>query len=1377
VKIADLFVDLHLDTGAFERELRTALASASSKDVHIKVDADTRKASREVQNLDRNVKKATSGINVFSGRLALMADALLALGPAAVGAVAVAIPALTAMGQAALATGGAVGTMVLAFHGVGDALKSISKARTDPSIANLQKMHDALKELSPEAREFAIKLSGMGDVIDELQASAGKELFSGLSDGLDAASDRLPDINDLLEEFGSILGDLGAQTGAALASDRWDVLFTFLKTTGRPTLQALADTTGNVAHGFIEILDAFAPLSTGGLDWMADVTGHFDDWATGLDKTEGFQDFVEYVRETGPQVADTLGALALAIVDIGKAAAPLSGPVLKAIEALAKGLSAVADSGVGPALITASIGMRLFSRASQALSGPISTVTAGFADIKKSVTPATTALGKFKTGIGGLVSGNRGLIGSGGLAVAATTSSEAVGILSGALGGAAIGSFAGPWGTAIGAVVGGIGGFLAASKNAQDELSEWDRLAGTAGVSYQKFEGLYTEANKAVVNGTSKASAAQKDLVKQADLSGDGLVDAGEAAAFYAGSGLSAAEAQKQFNSALADAGDPLSYVSEGMQENVKNFEGFQSSFSQLSSAFDLGPLDHVVDTGEEMDEVYRQLKPTLDALGVSQAEFNTRAADGSLAGTIDDVYAYIAATDSAEGKIRTLSDAFTMLDSEAVGAADSAAAFAAAVQSIFEPTIAAEEAAIAWREALRGINDESIKAKAGLFAHTAAADKNKSMILTAAKASIADAAARAKNGESARSLMKTMLQESNAIREQAKAQGLRGAAVDRYVDKVYNVPALISTVFQSRGIPKVEADARAMGLLFKKIPKQVRVAIAASGVKFTMGQLTTLNGIAAKVPRKKLISVLTDGVKLSKQQLKELATQAGLTPDEVKVLVKADTADAQKDTKNTQTGIDKLDRVTATPKITVNKSAFDSGMAAANATLNAFDTRSASSTITTNYVTTYRTVGSPSGGQGGGRTTGGVRSSAQGTGANIRNRFDRAGGGPVFGPGTATSDSIPALLSNGEFVIRAAAVDKYGSGLMSRINAMRFAGGGEATRKKRKEIFGTATLRDVANGLAKGFDASQIAKSLRQIVARDLSGRAERNQLRRLDRLNKLAAQQVAATKRVASARATLQTRREERGSFIESVRGQLSPDVSEFGSTRGGIAVGMRAKLTKVRQFIGNLQKLAKKTFIPKALLAQVAQLGPVDGNAAALQLLALSDSDLRALAGDFTALSSYATEQASMLGHAYYDAGIATAQANLAEMQRQQRHYNRVFENAADAFATQLAHRLNIRLRPRRRHHRATHDDGGWLNPGTTLATNNTGRPEAVLTGPQWTQMERLITAVERGGSSGGGGGAPLIGHAVIRETVDLRRYEQQRAFRNRVTRIGG
>ncbi len=65
------------------------------------------------------------------------------------------------------------------------------------------------------------------------------------------------------------------------------------------------------------------------------------------------------------------------------------------------------------------------------------------------------------------------------------------------------------------------------------------------------------------------------------------------------------------------------------------------------------------------------------------------------------------------------------------------------------------------------------------------------------------------------------------------------------------------------------------------------------------------------------------------------------------------------------------------------------------------------------------------------------------------------AGGGQISGPGSTTSDSIFAFLSNREWVINARAVDFYGSNLFAALNSMRlprnfsmpkFAEGGQAT-------------------------------------------------------------------------------------------------------------------------------------------------------------------------------------------------------------------------------------------------------------------------------------------------------------------------------------------
>lgn len=52
-----------------------------------------------------------------------------------------------------------------------------------------------------------------------------------------------------------------------------------------------------------------------------------------------------------------------------------------------------------------------------------------------------------------------------------------------------------------------------------------------------------------------------------------------------------------------------------------------------------------------------------------------------------------------------------------------------------------------------------------------------------------------------------------------------------------------------------------------------------------------------------------------------------------------------------------------------------------------------------------------------------------------------RASGGPVVGPGTSTSDSVPMMLSTGEWVMQASAVRKYGAAFMAAVNDGRLYG------------------------------------------------------------------------------------------------------------------------------------------------------------------------------------------------------------------------------------------------------------------------------------------------------------------------------------------------
>lgn len=94
------------------------------------------------------------------------------------------------------------------------------------------------------------------------------------------------------------------------------------------------------------------------------------------------------------------------------------------------------------------------------------------------------------------------------------------------------------------------------------------------------------------------------------------------------------------------------------------------------------------------------------------------------------------------------------------------------------------------------------------------------------------------------------------------------------------------------------------------------------------------------------------------------------------------------------------------------------------------------------------------------------------------------ATGGYISGPGTSTSDSIPARLSDGEYVVKAAAVKKYGINYLHAINTgrvHRYATGGLVSNVN---IPSAPKLADF--GRQSGIDQNQSAPVIQQTLVLD---------------------------------------------------------------------------------------------------------------------------------------------------------------------------------------------------------------------------------------------------------------------------------------------------
>lgn len=332
----------HLDKSSVRAEKSTTRMGDSS--------------GRSFNKIEQNAKRAERSSSLLVDSIAMLAPTVVPLSAAAVPAIA----GLTSqLGFAA----GAAGVAVLAFHGIGDALKAVDTYNVEPTAEHLAKMREEMQKIGPAGAQFVRELEKIKGQLKPIQDAARAGLFPGLTQGIEELTSRIPVVQRIVSQIATESGTLFGQAGKSLAGPEWDKFFAFLEREAAPTLQSLGETIGNLALTAANLWVAFEPLETSFSAGLVSATGKLKAWSDGLSKTQGFRDFIDYVQKSGPQVAEALGSLANAFVQVVQAAAPIGGPILKVISTLADLIAAIANSPIGSDLFVLAAGLAAVNRA------------------------------------------------------------------------------------------------------------------------------------------------------------------------------------------------------------------------------------------------------------------------------------------------------------------------------------------------------------------------------------------------------------------------------------------------------------------------------------------------------------------------------------------------------------------------------------------------------------------------------------------------------------------------------------------------------------------------------------------------------------------------------------------------------------------------------------------------------------------------------------------------------------------------------------------------------------------------------------------------------------------------------------------------------
>jgi intein/homing endonuclease len=239
-----------------------------------------------------------------------------------------------------------------AQRGVVDAQRGVqeaSKSAGEVGSASVNKLNDAMAKLTPEGVAFATFIRGtLIPAFRELSRTAQTGMLPGLQAGLTAMLPILPVITDLVDNVARAMGGLFQRAGQALGGPFWMDFFTFIADTAGPALTIMGETIGNFTEGLAALFMAFYPVSLQFGEALLSMSQAFSAWAQGAAQSEAFQSFLAYIRDTGPLVAQILGALVLAVTNIAVGLAPLGDILLRVILAVSQFIAAL-----DPIVITA----------------------------------------------------------------------------------------------------------------------------------------------------------------------------------------------------------------------------------------------------------------------------------------------------------------------------------------------------------------------------------------------------------------------------------------------------------------------------------------------------------------------------------------------------------------------------------------------------------------------------------------------------------------------------------------------------------------------------------------------------------------------------------------------------------------------------------------------------------------------------------------------------------------------------------------------------------------------------------------------------------------------------------------------------------------
>ncbi|KJE25718.1 putative membrane protein [Geobacillus kaustophilus] len=290
-------------------------------------------ASRKIDEVNRALDRLGNGGRKVTTVLAGVSGSIAGFAPAVAGIGAMASMFASA-GAGAMAFGAvavsSIGGVVKASEEVAKIEEKIKQADSAKERIKYQKeLQQVMAGLSQAERQALTDLMEFKSWWGSFTQSLQTPVFKVFGQGLDFIRNLMEALKPAIATTGNVLASFLEKVNASFKTEQVKSFFDYINSSVGQNLTAILTTAGNLFVGFMEILKAFSPLSQSFAQGMVNMSASFRKWAEGLSQSQGFQQFVSYVKANTPVLLSLIGNLFRFIGQLVVALAPLGSVVLQ----------------------------------------------------------------------------------------------------------------------------------------------------------------------------------------------------------------------------------------------------------------------------------------------------------------------------------------------------------------------------------------------------------------------------------------------------------------------------------------------------------------------------------------------------------------------------------------------------------------------------------------------------------------------------------------------------------------------------------------------------------------------------------------------------------------------------------------------------------------------------------------------------------------------------------------------------------------------------------------------------------------------------------------------------------------------------------------